>query len=483
MRDVDVLIVGGGISGLSTAWWLARQGVAVELWECDSRPGGKIRTDQGNGYLTERAASLVMNFRPEVNQLMRESGLFVRKTPRAGAANRYLVQDGRLVPLPMKLGAMIASPLWSLRGKLRLLAEPFMPAGGHAQETVSEFITRRLGREMLVKAMEPFIAGTLASDPDRANAYAVLPRLSALERRYGSLAVGVFVHKVLRRRTACPTESFSFQGGMSTLVEWLARTSGIEIRLGRQATELAMDRRGSWRITGSEPQGEHTLRARQVVLSIPAKAAACLLDPLDPDLGRLLHGIDYAPLSVVHVGLPRAAIDHPLDGTGFLVPRQAGLVLSGCLWASALFPDRAPAGKVLLSCYLGGARAPQAAGWNDTHSVAAVMQGLRPLLGINADPEMVRINRHPQALPLYHGAYQGRMQALDQRLELLPGLHLVADYRGGVSVRDRVTCGYTAAERILSVIGRPAPVVLNRPERLAADTLASARPAPTDTTA
>ncbi|MDH4235564.1 MAG: protoporphyrinogen oxidase, partial [Gallionella sp.] len=221
MDKIDVLIIGGGISGLASAWWLARSGLSVEVWEASKRSGGKIMSTRHDGYLTERAASMILNFRPEVAELVREAGLESAKTSRLPAAEtrRYLLHGGSLKALPMRLGAMVASPLWSLRGKLRLLAEPFIFSSGRADETVSEFITRRLGHEILEKAMEPFVAGTLAADADHVSAAAVLPRLTALERRYGSIGAGVLVNRLLRRRSASITDTFSFIGGMGTLVD------------------------------------------------------------------------------------------------------------------------------------------------------------------------------------------------------------------------------------------------------------------------
>jgi oxygen-dependent protoporphyrinogen oxidase len=210
MSDLDVLVIGGGISGLAVARLLAQRGLRAEVWEKEARPGGKIATDQRDGYLTERAAAMVLNFRPEVSRFMRDFDLTESRIMRDGAANRYLVDHGRLLSVPLKIGAMICSPLWSTRGKLRLLAEPFIPRGKNENETVAEFINRRLGSEVLEKAMGPFITGPLASDPDMASALATLPRLTALEKRYGSLTLGVFVHRVLRRRTAVETEAFSF---------------------------------------------------------------------------------------------------------------------------------------------------------------------------------------------------------------------------------------------------------------------------------
>jgi len=449
MRSVDVLVIGAGVSGLTVAHQLAQRGHVVEVWEEKARPGGKIATREVDGYRTEQAASIMLASHPDVTRLLEQCGLYEARTPRSAiaAANRYLVCGQQLMRLPMGFGAMLRSPLWSLPAKLRLLVEPLIPRGGHEGETVSQFITRRLGREMLEKAIEPYVAGTLASDVDEANAHAVLPRLTALERRYGSLGVGVLAHKMLRRRTACAAESFSFPGGMGSLVSRLATALGPRLRSTCAAQQVRPDR-GGWCVVGRSPQAEQTVRARQLVLSVPADVAAALLAPLDRNLSQLLDGIVYAPLSVVHFGLDRSAVHHPLDGIGFLVPRQAGIALSGNLWMSSLFPDRAPQGKVLLSCYLGGTRCPEAVEWSDERSIDQAMAGLRRFLDLRGDPEMVHIDRHEQALPLYHGAYPQRLRAIASRLQTLPGLHLAANYWGGVSVSDRMISGCATALRI-----------------------------------
>ncbi len=183
-------------------------------------------------------------------------------------------------------------------------------------------------------------------------------------------------------------------------------------------------------------------------MSVPAQVAARLLSPLDQDLAQLLCGIQYTPVAVVHTGFARDAINHALDGTGFLIPRRTNIAATGCLWMSSLFPDRAPTGKVLLTNYLGGARSPEAVQWDDQRSVTEILKVINPMLDICGAPEMVRIDRHHKALPLYHGNYYGRMRAVADRLAQIPGLHLEANYRGGVSVRDRIACGYIAAHRI-----------------------------------
>ncbi len=456
MSRSDVLIIGAGISGLSLAWWLVHQGLNVEIWEADKRIGGKIQTNQSEeGYLTERAAAMVMNFRPEVTELLQGTGLDTAKTSRLpeAEARRYLLHNGQLTALPMRLGAMMFSPLWSLRGKLRLLAEPFIPPHYRQDESVSRFVTRRLGREMLEKAMEPFVAGTLAADPDLASAEACLPRLTALERKYGSITAGVLVHRLLRRRTACGAETFSFRGGMTTLVETLARTPGIQIATDYQVDDITRTAKG-WQVTATTPDGQRTLDVPQVVVTVPAPKAASLISSLDNELANLLRGIQYAPVNIVHMGFDRTAIKHALDGTGFLVPRNEARTLhpalTGNLWMSSLFSGRAPQNKVLLSSYIGGARMPGIQNWDIGRCLQTTLSSLTPLLGIKADPEMVRVDRHDQALPLYHGPHQQRMQTIAAHLRQLPGLHLEANYRGGVSVRDRIARSRIVAKQILA---------------------------------
>ncbi|MCL4746717.1 MAG: protoporphyrinogen oxidase [Burkholderiaceae bacterium] len=461
MSNPDVVVVGGGISGLSVAWWLARAGIGVEVWERNARPGGKIASCEIDGYLIERAASMMLNFRPEVRRMLALAGLDAAKLmcPQAPRNQRYLVHDGRLEPFPSRLMSLMRSPLWSRRGRLRLLAEPFVPRGGDPTETVSEFVARRLGAEALERAIEPFVAGPLASDADQANAYTVLPRLVALERRYGSLALGAGLHHLLLRRAAPIRELFSFEGGMSTLVETLAATPGIRLRTGIAATQLEPGKSG-WHITGRTCDGERTVSSRHLVLSAPAPAAAALLHPLDGALERLMCGIGYASLAVVHLGFDRSAVRHALDGPGFLVPRAAGLQLTGCQWNSSVFPSRAPRDKVLLTSYLGGARAPETKDWHDDRCIEVVLRCLGSLMQIDAAPQRVWITRHERALPLYHGAYHGRLQEIDRCLERWPGLHLAANYRGGVSVRDRIVEGFALAQRIGKALAgsrRPSP--------------------------
>ncbi len=448
-NETDILIVGGGISGLATAWWLAQAGRTVTVLESAPKLGGKIQTDRRDGYTTERAASLLLNFRPEVSRLVEAADLSRLKASRPDSVsrNRYLIQNGRLQAVPTELRDLARTRLWSWSTRLRLMGEAFVPRGRREDETVSEFICRRLGSEVLEKAIDPFVAGTLAADPDLANARTTLPRLTALEQQYGSITAGIIMHRLLKRKTATVNETFSFQGGMHTLIEALAKAPGLNAVTGRRINELAPTPEG-WRISAAHGEAIETWNAREVVLATPSNTAAELIEPLDHSLANQLSSIAYAPLAVAHLAFDRDRIAHPLDGTGFLVPRREKLAFNGCLWNSSLFPARAPAGKVLMTLYVGGSRAPERYRWDDEQMVEAVISDLTPLVGLRGTPDRSWIDRHDRALPVYHGNHAARERAIRDAVSRHKGLHVIGNYLGGVSIRDRIAQGFTLATRI-----------------------------------
>ena len=451
----DVIVIGGGISGLATAWYLAKSGLSVQVWEKSHHCGGKIKTDNINGFQTEQAASMVMNFKPEVDNFFNETGLQSLKSQRLlnSESQRYLIQQGKLQALPMTIHKLFLSSLWSHSGKLKLLMEPFISKGSNPNESVSEFITRRFGSEFLEKAMEPFISGTLASDPDKACARYVIPRLTALERKYGSITAGIIMHKILRKRTARNPESFSFQQGMQTITQQLADDPELGLQANYQVEKIirhnTKNGQRHWEVQAQTPYGDIQCKAHHVVIASPAENAAQLIEPLNHQLGDLLSSIEYAPLSVVHLGFEKSAIKHPLNSAGFLVPRQEKMSINGNLWMSSLFADKAPQNHVLLSSYLGGARHPEMIHLSEQESVDEVLKNIKPLLGIHSSPVMAKVNKHYQALPLYHGNYHQKLTAIEEQLKTLSGIHLEANYKGGVSIRDRIVSAKNTAENII----------------------------------
>ncbi len=463
--DLDVLIIGGGISGLASGWYLAQSGLKIQVWEQSERPGGKIQTDHCQGFQTERAASMIMNFKPEVDQFFHQTGMEQYRADRLlrSQSKRYLIHQGKLESLPMTIGGLFFSSLWSTSGKFRLLAEPFIGRSNKTDETVSEFISRRLGREFLEKAMEPFISGTLASDPDNACARYVIPRLTALEQRFGSITAGITAHKITGTRTARNPESFSFNDGMESLPRRLARLPAMGFKAAHRVTQLIRHSKDHWEVTAQCDNSEHSLTAKHVIISTPSFSAAEILRPIHEQLSSVLQAIDYAPLSVVHLGFERSGVHHPLNSSGFLVPRQENMAINGNLWMSSIFAGRAPDNQLLLSSYLGGSRHPDDIHLSSQASIERVLSDIKPLLGITQAPIMARVDKHQQALPLYSRDYCHKLTAIEQYLHSLPGLHLEANYIGGVSIRDRIVSARQKAHTIISELNPKSSIIHSTP--------------------
>ncbi len=433
-------VVGGGISGLTCAYHLRRAlpgGTEdrVLCLEASARPGGKIRTGAHEGYLCEYGPTGFLDNAPETLELVRslelERELVVA---RAEAARRYLFVRGRLRPVPTGPLALLRSRVLSWRGKLRLLAEPFVPPRRDGDESVYSFARRRLGEEAARVLVDALVAGVYAADLERLSVASAFPRLQALEREAGSLVRGMLR---LRGRGGGPAgprgRLTSFRHGMEQLTRGLARALGEALRTEAPVEALERNATGyRLRLRGGEQ-----LAAETVVLAVPARAAARLVRPLDEGLAELLQEIPAAPLTVVHLGYPCQALPRPLDGFGFLVPRiERDVRILGCLWPSSIFPGRAREGRALLTVMVGGARDPEMASLDDDLLTARVREDLRRTMGIESEPEFVRIVRHPEAIAQYEVGHRARLERLEARLERLPGLVLCgASYRG-VSVND-----------------------------------------------
>lgn len=437
---LDFIIVGAGISGLSLAWHLGRRGARVHVVEARDQAGGTLRSLHTRGYLIEAGPNSTLDNNPEIGRLLRGCGLEGERIEAGPAARRrYVVKGGRLVALPDSPLGFARTRLFSTRAKLRLLGEAFIRRG-RGEESIAAFVRRRLGPEFLDWAIDPFISGVYAGDPARLSVQAATPKIHALEARYGSLIRGAVARLVVQRQASGPAPRghlISLRQGMQTLPERLAAALGGRLSLSSPVTGVeALE--GHWR---AHTQGSAALEARQLVLAVPAHVAAGLLRPMAPGLARELEAIHYPPVASVAIGLRREQVGHPLDGFGCLIPRREGIETLGAIFSSTLFPGRAPEGAVLLTCFLGGARNPGVAHYTEQSLVERVMADLRPLLGISGAPLMTRVSRWDRAIPQYELGHLGRLSRIDTRLQALPGLHLRANWRDGISVGDCIRNG------------------------------------------
>jgi len=462
MKNISVLghrhvaVIGGGISGLSVAFWLHQQGCRVSVLEGNNRVGGIIRSEQIGGYTIDHAANCLMNFLPEVNHLIETVGMAGERILRSPGANkRYLLKQGMPQAVPLMPKEIFTSSFWSWKAKLGMIMEPFIAASASEnEETVADFIRRRFGRELLEQAIDPFVAGTLSGDPELACIQSVLPQLYKMEQQYGSVIRGMLAAKRAGSHSHYPRQLCSFKDGMEALPAAISRYLGDRVRTGIRVQSV--ERTGKqWALTLAHvkdyenTQSIEKIEVNDIIIATPAEAAAKLVEPVSALLAGQLKGIPYAPMAVLTLGFRAQDIRHPMDGMGCLIPAREKKNILGMFWNSSLFANRAPAGHALVTCYLGGLRNPDMLAHDDEQLISLAMADLHNMVDIHGEPEFVRVIRHEKGLPQYHLGHQQRLTTIEAQLRLLPGLYLSGNYLNGVSVRDRIAQGKVLAERIL----------------------------------
>ncbi len=472
----SVVVVGAGISGLVAAWELKRRGVPVTIFEAADRAGGAIGTSLADGFLAEHGPNSFVSSAP-VEALLSRLGLqgdVVEANPDAN--KRYIVRDGRLIPFPMTPPALLGTALLSLRAKLRVLLEPLVGGGPRdADESVAAFVRRRLGGEVLDYAVNPFIAGIFAGDPEMLSMAHAFPRVYELEREHGSLSKGLMRSRRASRRarreattlpddrpSAGATEGetpsaarlISFRDGMQSLTDTLADALGSSLKL---ATPVRLLHRGEARwVVETGPDG--AVRARAVdaiVLAAPAHAVAAM--ELPAALRRFalpIEQVEYPPVSALTLGFERAHVAHALDAFGVLVPAVEQRSVLGILFSSTLFPERAPAGHVALTVFVGGARQPALAGLPTDELVRLVRTDLRDLVGVRGEPVFAKHVYWSRGIPQYEVGYGRVKDAADATEAANPGLYLTGNYRHGVSVGDCIASGQLVAEKVAAYLTR-----------------------------
>jgi oxygen-dependent protoporphyrinogen oxidase len=454
----SIAIIGAGITGLTAAFRLQQQGLPVTLYEAGDRVGGVIQSVQRDGYLAEFGPNTILETSPRIASLIHDLGLDARRLysdPRAG--NRYIVRGRRPVPMPDSPVRFFTSPLFSASAKLRLLAEPFIRRSPpEIEESLAAFVLRRIGREFLDYAINPFVAGVYAGDPARLSVKEAFPKLHALEQKYGSLIKGQILGARERRRRAEVSKQnapkLSFVDGLQELIEALARRLGDRVRLQAPVIGLRQDAKG-WTVILA-PGGPDAARPhRAVLLAAPAYRLAQLdlAAPAGLGLGPLGE-IVYPPVMSVVLGFRREDVAHPLDGFGMLIPEVERFRILGTIFSSSLFPGRAPAGHVTLTSYVGGTRAPELAGRSAEDAVAITVEDLRVILGVKGPPTFSHAMAYPRAIPQYQVGY-GRYRRLMADLEAgLPGLFLAGHYRDGISLGDSIVSAHDVADRIARLL-------------------------------
>jgi oxygen-dependent protoporphyrinogen oxidase len=445
--DVGAVVVGAGIAGLSAALELQESLREVFVIDAGDRPGGVMRTDHVSGYVIERGPNTIQVKAPLLRLLTRLGLRDALEAAQPASRLRFVVRDRELLPVPLSPFGFARTRLLSGRGKLRLLSEPLRFRRDATGETVAAFAGRRFGDEAVAKLVGPFLTGVYAGDENELGAEAVLASLVDLERRFGSVVIGALATALSRRRERGLSGTYSALQGLGPFARRIAERLYDPPALGARVVEIARDG-DLWRVSVASANGESEMRAPRIVIATGAREAAELLRGASPELAYALAGIAYAPIVGVAVGVDPARVARKIEGFGFLVPRDQEIPLLGCLFMSQMFPGRAPAGRELLHCMLGGRRYPEAMDLSDDVLHKRVHADLEKTLGLRDSPQLLAVSRWPRAIPQPGADHPRRVAGIRQQLEGLPGLALAGAYLDGVAVADVAASGMAAAQRL-----------------------------------
>jgi len=470
-----IAIVGAGIAGLSTAYYLRKlaqgggQHLDIMLLEKERRLGGSLLTERTDGFLMEGGPDCFISEKPWALKLCEELGLEgevigtnqqVRRTFILCGCQLHEIPEGFMLLAPTSLWPFVKSSLFSLGGKVRMGLDLFIPRKkSDAEESLAAFVRRRLGREALERIAEPLVAGIHAGNPETMSLKSTFPRFIDLEREYRSLIWGMRQRKrqfanIRARYTMFITLRDGMEGMVSALEQ--ALPGGI-ISLGGEVVEVekingesSKKPRYRLRIRGKKKEME----ADAVVLATPAFVTARLLQGIAGDIAHQLNTIPYVSTATVNLAYERSQIGHPLDGYGFVVPRLEGRRIMAATFSSVKFPGRAPQGKALLRCFVGGAKNEELVSWGDDKLAAAVTADIAEILSITGEPQHVRIFRWEKAMPQYTVGHEEKLFRIEQGLSKLPGLYLTGSAYRGIGISDCVHQGELTAEQALEYIKR-----------------------------
>lgn len=464
-------IIGGGISGLTAAFLLKNKGFDVTLFEKSEQVGGNIRSVKIDDFLIEYAPNSLLKS-PRLVDLIRELKLETEVLPASvNAKNRYVLQAGNLAPLPMTLAKMAFGEFFSLRAKLRLLKEPFVRTKSPEGESVAAFFERRLGREIVERAADPFISGIYAGNPETLSIRAAFPRLFELEKTHGSLFVGSLRSKTEKADKNFP-RTFSFKNGVQSLTDRLSENLGESVKLNTEVLRLEKLADGKFTIwtehrhpagnnrenletsdesygsaiTGKMPVFRQTFD--YLIISATAESAANLIENLDGNLSERLKRIYYPPVAMVFFGVKKESLEKNLDGFGFLIPGSEKRKILGTIWNSAVFENRAPAGFHLLTTFVGGARNAGIFEKTDEELFEIVFDELKSILGLREKPSFSHIKRWRKAIPQYEIGYEKTESAVEEFELKNRGIFFCSNFYKGISVGDCVKNAYKTAEEI-----------------------------------
>jgi oxygen-dependent protoporphyrinogen oxidase len=437
-----IAIVGAGLSGLATAFYLkrARPDVELVIFEANPVAGGTLHTEEVQGFRFEAGGNGFLTNKPDCLQLVQDSGAESLLLPSSELARKRYIYTGELHRMPESPGLFATSKLMTLPQKLRMLGEFLVPARRDGEdESLRQFGDRRLGPAFTRVFLDAMSAGIYGSTPDKLSVRAAFPLVVALERDHGGLFRGMIAK---RRKGAGPGGVLtSTRGGIGTFIRHLETAIPAEWRYGEAVQSVERAGRGFRLHTSRGPT-----EVDRVAVCSTSYAAAQMVQGLDAELGHRLSGIEYSPIAVVGFGY--RSLGHPLDGFGLLTTTAARQPVLGVLWDSSIFPDRAPAGCKSVRAMIGGQRNPGLVNQDEAGLIRTARVGIRNTMGIDQDPDVTYVKRWDRGIPSYAPGHIAKVDAIFARLEKIPGLYLNCNAYRGIAMNDCARNSRELAERM-----------------------------------
>ncbi|MGE5350889.1 MAG: protoporphyrinogen oxidase [Acidobacteriota bacterium] len=452
------VILGAGISGLAAAYWLKKDGVDVTVIEKGNEPGGAMMSTWDNQFLVDYGPNSGLETTPLIRKIVEETGIGDEMIYASTEGNkRYILRDGKLHALPTGPIKFLSTGLFSAQGKLRLLKEPFVGKSNDGYyQSIADFVKRRLGQEFLDYAINPFVAGVFAGNPEELSVKSAFPKLYRLEEEYGGLIKGMFKGAKERKQNAEKSKQsarmFSFKNGMQTLPRAIAATMKDNIILNAEVYDIKKSG-SAYELKYKTNGTEETISADVVISTLPAHAAGYLFQEMDQNLFSHLKSIYYPPVMVLYLGYKEESIGQPLDGFGYLIPQKENKSYLGAIWSSVIFPNRAPEGYASFTIFIGGARSPQLFDeMNKEDLIRQVLKEFQDVMKITGMPQYRTDRMWTKAIPQYNLGYIEHEKYFEEFEKAHRGILLSGNYRGGISVGDCMKNSEVVYRRALALL-------------------------------
>jgi oxygen-dependent protoporphyrinogen oxidase len=434
----NIAIIGGGVAGLTAAYYLKKSGHIPTLLESSPNIGGVMQTEVIDGFTIENGPNTILLSDQRTLDMLDDLVIEIEDaSPKS--QNRYVVKNKKCVPVPTSLGSFIKSSLFSSNTKFKIFTEAFRrnsPTAG--EESISQFVVRRFNKEVLDFAVNPFIAGTYAGDPDSLSIEHSFPLLIDTEREHGSIIGGFFKNRKLKNLNNIKRRTVSFKHGISALPKKLAEFSINNILYQSQITDISKSDNG-YKLNFLQNEDKQSFICDEIICTVPTYALnkITLNGEKYSDFDELSQ-INYPPVISISLGYKTEDIPHPLDGFGALVPKCEQMNILGVLFSSTLFANRAPDGHSLLTIFMGGSRQPKLSALTESQRLDLIRADLQVLLDIHAEPVLVHQTEWEKSIPQYHVGY-GHYKSIMNMVEAkLPYFHFAGNYVNGISIQDTI---------------------------------------------